>query len=81
MGAGSGLEARGGAAVSAVGLAVEAAGADSAGATGADSALGAAGASTARTAAWQPDERLDIFCRRHCSDALPPGGMLEQWAS
>ena len=62
-----------GAAVSA-GLAVAAA--------GADSALGAAaaGASTARTAVWQPDERLDMFFCRHCSDAAPPGGTLAQCA-
>ena len=61
-----------GAAVSAAGLAVVAA--------GAVSALGAAGASTARTALWQLDERLDMFFCRHCSDASPPGGTLEQCA-
>ena len=40
----------------------------------------AAGASTARTALWQLDERLDMFFCRHCSDASPPGGTLEQCA-
>ena len=56
-----------------------AAGADSVfGAAGADSAFGSAGAATASTALLQLDERLDMFCCRHCSDAAPPGGMLEQ---
>ena len=52
-------------------------------AAGADFVFGAAaaGASTARTAVWQPDERLDMFFCRHCSDAAPPGGMLAQCAS
>src|SRR4051812_45860541 len=56
-----------GAAVSVAGLAVAAA-------AGADSALGAAaaGASTARTALWQPEDRLDMFFWRHCSEASPP---------
>ena len=43
-------------------------------------AVAAAGASTARTALWQLDERLDVFFCRHCSEASPPGGTLEQWA-
>ena len=42
--------------------------------------LAVAGASTARTALWQLDERLDIFFCRHCSEASPPGGTLEQCA-
>ena len=75
LGVVGGAEAAGAAA----GLAV----ADSAlgAAAGVDSALGAAGASTACTAAWQDDERLDIFFCRHCSDASPPGGTLAQWTS
>jgi hypothetical protein len=58
-------------------------GADLAGAASAGLAVvaaGAAGASTARTALWQLDERLDMFFCRHCSDASPPGGTLEQCA-
>jgi hypothetical protein len=43
-------------------------------------AVAAAGASTARTALWQLDERLDMFFCRHCSEASPPGGTLEQCA-
>jgi hypothetical protein len=43
-------------------------------------AAGAAGASTVRTAFWQLDERLDMFFCRHCSEASPPGGTLEQCA-
>jgi len=42
--------------------------------------VAAAGASTARTALWQLDERLDMFFCRHCSEASPPGGTLEQCA-
>src|SRR4051812_17235891 len=57
-----------GAPVSVAGLAFAAAGA------------AAAGASTARTALWQPDDRLDMFFCRHCSEASPPGGTLEQCA-
>ena len=45
------------------------------------SVLDSAAGSKARTAAWQPGERLDMFCCRHCSDAAPPGGTLAQWAS
>ena len=43
-------------------------------------AVAAAGASTARTALWQLDDRLDMFFCRHCSEASPPGGTLEQCA-
>jgi hypothetical protein len=43
-------------------------------------AVAAAGASTARTALWQFDERLDMFFCKHCSEASPPGGTLEQCA-
>lgn len=59
---------------------VVAAGVESGLASGFASALGSAGASTARTAVWQPGARLDMFFCRHCSDASPPGGMLEQCA-
>ena len=64
----------GGAAAAAAGAAAFGA-AVSAGLAGA-----AAGASTARTALWQLDERLDMFFCRHCSEASPPGGTLEQCA-
>ena len=37
-------------------------------------------ASTARTALCTSDDRLDMFFCRHCSEASPPGGMLEQCA-
>jgi hypothetical protein len=47
---------------------------------GAVSALGAGGASAARTALAQLVDRLDMFFCKHCSDASPPGGMLEQCA-
>jgi hypothetical protein len=61
----------------AAGFAVAAAGAESDfGAAGAE----AAGASTARTAPWQAADRLDMFFCRHCSEASPPGGTLEQCA-
>jgi hypothetical protein len=50
-------------------------------AAGVDSAFGAAGASTARTAVWQPGERLEMFFCRHCNDAAPPGGTPAQWTS
>jgi Zn-dependent alcohol dehydrogenase len=40
----------------------------------------AAGASTARTAPAHADERLDMFFCRHCNEASPPGGTLEQCA-
>jgi hypothetical protein len=33
-----------------------------------------AGGSTARTAVWHDADRLDIFCCRHCSEAMSPGG-------
>ena len=70
-----------GAAVSVAGFAVAADGAGSVfGAAGAVSALGAAGASTARTALAQLADRLDMFFCRHCNDASPPGGTLEQCA-
>ena len=67
-----------GAAVVAAAGAADLAGAASAGL--AVVAAGAAGASTARTALWQLDERLDMFFCRHCSEASPPGGTLEQCA-
>ena len=35
---------------------------------------------TACTAAWQPGARLAMFFCRHCSEAAPPGAMLEQCA-
>jgi hypothetical protein len=57
-----------------------AAGAESGLDSGFASALGSAGASTARTAVWQPGARLDMFFCRHCSEAAPPGGTLEQCA-
>ena len=62
------LGAAAGAADSAAGLVVAAAGPDAAG-------------STARTAVWHDDDRLDMFFCKHCSDAMPPGGTLAQWAS
>jgi hypothetical protein len=63
------------------GAAVAAAGAAALGAAvSAGLAAAAAGASTARTALWQLDDRLDMFFCRHCSEASPPGGTLEQCA-
>jgi hypothetical protein len=61
------------------GAAVAAAGAAALGAA-VSAGLAAAGASTARTALWQLDERLDMFFCKHCSEASPPGGTLEQCA-
>ncbi len=39
-----------------------------------------AGAWMARTAPAHPAERLDMFFCRHCNEASPPGGTLEQCA-
>ena len=85
--AGLSLDLVAGATVSAAGLSAGAgsgfvsalgSGLASGSASGLASALGSAAGSTARTALWQPDDRLDMFFCRHCSDSMPPGGTLEQ---
>jgi hypothetical protein len=43
-------------------------------------AAGSDGFATAFTALWQDGARLDMFFCRHCNDARPPGGTLEQCA-
>ncbi len=81
LGAGAAADSNAGLAVVVSVLGAAAAGADSGLASGLASALGSAAGSTARTALWQDGARLDMFFCRHCSDASPPGGMLEQCAS